>query len=391
VDAQDRLVVLQMHGRDAEVGQQVLVGVVKLVGDRDRDRGPEMPGGIGPIAPLHVREPPQQPVEAPYPGRGAGAGRWNERRRVHVGAPRRPDRGEGGGEHRQLSGPLDVRGRDLHRRGQHHAVPEVQRARVPLDARPEQGDVGSQPGRGHLAERGVGERARPDGLPREPRGNRGPVPSPAPLVAVCRGELGGPLQRRARRLLPTAAAGPVGHRLELRGDRLVDVLRGRGPVPRAPVGVRRAGQRLGERAVRLPALGARRGRVHRRPHERVAQLHLPVPDPHEPRPLHRVEHVVVDAEHCGRLAHRRRMSDVVGRCDQQRRLHRPGQPAGPVEEHPLDALGHRQLGRQRRGARELLGGKRLGQLHQRQRIAGGPRDELIGDGDPHRKPGALRQ
>ena len=80
---------------------------------------------------------------------------------------------------------------------------------------------------------------------------------------------------------------------------------------------------------------------------------------------------------------RRDVTGVVSRGDQQQGLNARRQAAAPVEEDPFDAGGEMQLGRQRRGAGQLLGGQRAGELDEGQRVPGGLGHQPVRDDVGH--------
>ena len=150
------------------------------------------------------------------------------------------------------------------------------RMRVAVHDRPAaHGDVAAQVLDPH---RGAAASEAPRGPPRAapPRARRGPPSQAASAGRVEQARRAAPssgarrgraLERRRRDRVGAALAGPGARLLERRGRGVVGADGRRREVPRAPVDVA-VGQRVGERAVRLAALG-RRGPRRRSPSARA--------------------------------------------------------------------------------------------------------------------------
>ena len=185
--------------------------------------------------------------------------------------------------------------------------------------------------------------------------------------------------------MPAAGGGPPGHGLECAGHGIVRAVGSGGEVPGAPVGV--AVQGAGQGPVGRAALCAGGRAVDRRAHQRVVQGEHIAVDAQQAGLLDRVEGIVTGVEAAGGVPDHGQPGGVIGGRHQQESLRGLGQPPVPVQERPFDTAGERQLLRQRGPAGQLVGGQRLGQLAERQRIAPGGGDEPIA----HRRVNVLRR
>ena len=165
-----------------------------------------------------------------------------------------------------------------------------------------------------------------------------------------------------------AARCPPGYLVELRDDRLVRFLDRRRPVPGAPVIVLGADQGAGQGAVSPPTLVAKRGAIHGRAHQRMAQLKGTVLAADEPRDLGRIDGIVPRAQGERGSSHDADPTGVVGGRNQEKRAGRLGQSAVPVQERSLDALGQWQLRGQRRPPAQLVARQGVGELDEGKRV-----------------------
>ena len=94
-----------------------------------------------------------------------------------------------------------------------------------------------------------------------------------------------------------------------------------------------------------------------------------VGDTDQAGPLQLLQHVRTGPERRPGCGDARDLAGVVGGGDQQQTAGGLGQPVGPVQEHPLQGLGHRQPTGQGGSAGELSGGEHPGEFQQGERVA----------------------
>ncbi len=162
-------------------------------------------------------------------------------------------------------------------------------------------------------------RVRCRGLELRLRGGQGP---PAPLRRI-RGQLRRVRQERRGRCGPSTGLCPVGRALQLGGHRLVDAHRRVGEMPR-----RRSGSVSGSVASANARCAARRSDRGSSPVHGGAHQWMPEADTgsdlDELRVLCRRERAPFDAEHAGGAPDERRVTDRLGRGQQQQPLRRLG-------------------------------------------------------------------
>ena len=207
------------------------------------------------------------------------------------------------------------------------------------------------------------------------RGGQGAVGAAGRLL----GQRHRALQERRRTGQPGAGLGALGGALELGGDGLVRPGGRGGQVPDPPVRVGLRVDRLGQGAVRGPALLRRARGVGGRPHERVPEPH-PGADLEQLLGPSRLGRVVAEAERAAPPA-----TAAWGRRS-GRRPRSAAQPLGGLGQrpHPPQVVVLEQPGGERRGpegeaAGQLGVGHPADQLEQRQRVAAGLRDEPVAD------------
>jgi hypothetical protein len=188
-------------------------------------------------------------------------------------------------------------------------------------------------------------------------------------------QLGGALvERRARR---EAAPGPRarGRVLELGGDVLVEPVRRVGAVPRAAIRIDLCIRGVGECAVDALAL-LRCGRaINRRPHERMPEADLR-PELHARR-RRRPCRGRLDAQLGRRVPHEQRITNRLGRRDQEQDPRRLRERREPLPEALLDATGERGAAVQAEPAGEFVRRPAARELEQCERIAARLGDDPI--------------
>ena len=113
--------------------------------------------------------------------------------------------------------------------------------------------------------------------------------------------------------------------------------------------------------------------------EGMAQLQAVSHHAHQPRRLGRLEVAPVGPQQGRRAEHGAQVAGLVGGRDAQDRAGAVVQALGPLEERPLHLARQRQVLGQRRVPGQLVPPEGGGELHQRERVASGQRDQPLGD------------
>ena len=138
----------------------------------------------------------------------------------------------------------------------------------------------------------------------------------------------------------TTRLGAARRVLELGGDLLVGPERCLGAVPGTAIGIGQRVSGVGQRLVYCPPFGRRRGPVHRRPHQRMAERH-PLADRQQPIGLRGRRRHHRDPEPFSRPPHQRWLAGQLRRRDKQQALRAGGQSLEPAPEAVLDP--HREF------------------------------------------------
>ncbi|MFJ1547742.1 hypothetical protein [Streptomyces sp. NPDC088246] len=190
-----------------------------------------------------------------------------------------------------------------------------------------------------------------------------------------RGQIGGAFQRRRGRRVPAPGTRPFG---TLRqgvgvGDVCVLARRGGGQVPRPAV--RFLGESGGQREMGLPALGEGSRLVDGRTHQRMAQQHLAVLDPHQSDALRGVQWLD-GVQRRGGAQEIGELPGAGGRDQEQRLTRGLGQAGEAGGKQVLQACGERQGGTAVLARAGPAPGEGPRQLDQGQRVAGGLLEDL---------------
>jgi hypothetical protein len=217
-------------------------------------------------------------------------------------------------------------------------------------------------------------RIRCPGIELRLRGSQGP---PAPLRRI-----GGQLrrvrqERRSRRRAPTGSR-PVGRALQLGGHRLVDTHRRVGTVPRPTIGIGIRIGRLRQRPMCISPLGKVRRPVHRGSHQWMPEADTGS-DLDQLRVLCRGERAPFDAEPVSRAPDERRVTDRLGRGQQQQSLCCLGQFTSALVvlllELAREVCGSEQL----EAACQLRCAHAPRQIEQSEGVAAGFREDAVAD------------
>ena len=206
------------------------------------------------------------------------------------------------------------------------------------------------------------------------RRSQGP---PAPLRRIgC--QLRRPCQeRRSRRRAPTGPR-PVGRALQLAGHRLVNTHRRVSTMPRPSIGVGIRDGRLRQRPVRSSPLGRRRRPIHSGSDQWVAEAHTGA-DLDQLRVLCRGERAPFDAERLSRAPDERRVTDRLGRGQQQQSLCCLGQLTGALVVLTLELAREVCRSEKLEAAGQLRCAHTPRQIEQRKRVAPGFRHDAVAD------------
>ena len=206
---------------------------------------------------------------------------------------------------------------------------------------------------------------------------RGGERPPSPLRRIG-GQLGRAGQKGGGRRHASTGLRAVGRALQLAGHPLVDTHRRVGTMPRPTIGIGIGIGRLRQRPMRSTPLRQGRRPVYRGSHKRTAEADTRS-DLDQLRVLRRSERAPFDTEPVSRSPDERRVTDRLGRGQNQQALRCGRQFAGAVEIEVLEMAREVCRGEKLEAACKLRSAHAPRQIEQSERVTAGFRDDAVAD------------